>query len=60
MRCKMFTNIFDEIHIDKKWFYLTQERRKYYLGNTEGFPYSFTKSKRFIPKIMLLAAVKST
>ena len=33
---EIFANMFNEIYIDKKWFYMTQARRKYYLGNEEG------------------------
>ena len=46
----MFNDMFDEIHIDKKWFYLTQARRKYYLGNEEGDLHRCTESTGFVEK----------
>ena len=33
MRREMFPDVFNEIKIVKKWFYLIQVMRKYYLGN---------------------------
>ena len=52
-----FDPMFDRIHIDEKWFYLTKAKRSYYVTNDEETPHRQCKSKRFIPKIMFLAAV---
>lgn len=52
-----FHDFYDTIHIDEKWFYLTQTQRSYYLLPEEEGPHRTCKSKRFITKIMFLAAV---
>ncbi|KAK9755957.1 hypothetical protein RND81_01G062500 [Saponaria officinalis] len=45
------------VHVDEKWFYMTKATQRYYLVNDEEIPYRSCKSKRFIVKIMFLAAV---
>lgn len=52
-----FTDMFDTVHIDEKWFYLTEDQRRYYLELDEPDPHRQVKSKRFITKVMFLAAV---
>jgi len=52
-----FEDLYDHVHIDEKWFYLMEEKRSYYLMNDEGPPLRACKSKRFITKVMFLAAV---
>lgn len=47
----------NRIHIDEKWFYLTRENQTYYLATDEELPYRAVKSKRFITKVMFMAAV---
>lgn len=49
--------MFNTIHIDEKWFYMTKTGTKYYLVRDELEPSRYVKSKRFIQKIMFLAAV---
>ncbi|KAH7837658.1 hypothetical protein Vadar_016387 [Vaccinium darrowii] len=53
----MFKEMFNYVHIDEKWFYLTKESERYYLLPKEDEPYRTCKSKRFITKVMFLAAV---
>ena len=53
----LFNEMMDVIHVDEKWFYMTQNSRKYYLGPDEEEPHRTTKSKRFPTKVMFLAAV---
>jgi hypothetical protein len=53
----VFEDMLDCVHIDEKWFYLTKETQRYYLAPEESVPVRTCKSKRFIPKIMFLAAV---
>ncbi|GAA0160366.1 hypothetical protein LIER_16938 [Lithospermum erythrorhizon] len=48
---------YDRVVIGEKWFYMSQESEKYYLLPEENEPYRTCKSKRFIPKVMFLAAV---
>uniref|UniRef100_H3G690 Transposase n=1 Tax=Phytophthora ramorum TaxID=164328 RepID=H3G690_PHYRM len=43
--------------IDEKWFYEDHDKRSYLLFPGEEPPHRTRKSKRFIPKTMLLAAV---
>ncbi|KAF0684572.1 Aste57867_23454 [Aphanomyces stellatus] len=47
----------NHVHLDEKWFYLTKERRTYYLIPGEEGPDRKCKSKRFITKVMFLTAV---
>ncbi|WCJ44147.1 hypothetical protein M5689_024834 [Euphorbia peplus] len=52
-----FINMHDRVHIDEKWFCISKTSQKYYLHPEEKEPYRTCKSKRFITKIMFLAAV---
>jgi hypothetical protein len=52
-----FREMYDTIHVDEKWFYLTKTTVKYYLAKGEPEPHRTCKSKRFITKVMFLAAV---
>ncbi|XP_057779850.1 uncharacterized protein LOC130998451 [Salvia miltiorrhiza] len=49
--------MYNTIHIDEKWFYLTKTKDRYYLMPDEEEPYRTCKSKRFIDKIMFMCAV---
>ena len=53
----LFQDMYDCIHIDEKWFYLTNLSRRFYLGKDEEIPVRRVKSKRFVVKVMFLAAV---
>ncbi|KAK4593626.1 hypothetical protein RGQ29_017650 [Quercus rubra] len=52
-----FKGMFNYVHIDEKWFYMSKESEKYYLLPQEQEPLRTCKSKRFIAKVMVLAAV---
>jgi hypothetical protein len=52
-----FEDMMDVVHVDEKWFYLQQTKRSYYLSPNEPAPHRTCQSKRFIPKIMFMAAV---
>lgn len=52
-----FKGMFDTVHVDEKWFYLTKVRQNFYLLPQEEGPERSCKSKRFITKVMFLAAV---
>ncbi|XP_057808982.1 uncharacterized protein LOC131023458 [Salvia miltiorrhiza] len=52
-----FQTMFNTIHIDEKWFYLTKSKDRYYLMPGELDPYRACKSKRYIPKIMFSCAI---
>lgn len=47
----VFEDMYNYIHIDEKWFYLTKAKKSYYLCLDEEAPYRSCKSKRFITKV---------
>ncbi|KAG3107383.1 hypothetical protein PI124_g13316 [Phytophthora idaei] len=47
----------DTAHVDEKLFYMTQVRRSFYLLPGEPEPKRSVRSKRYITKVMMLAAV---
>ena len=53
----LFSDMFNVVHIDEKWFYMCKTTTKYYLVHDEPEPTRRVKSKRFITKAMFLAAV---
>ncbi|KAL7601440.1 hypothetical protein Lser_V15G26026 [Lactuca serriola] len=52
-----FHDMFNVVHIDEKWFYMSKPSKRYYLVPGEDEPLRTCKSKKFITKIMFLAAV---
>ncbi|XP_021991321.1 uncharacterized protein LOC110888087 [Helianthus annuus] len=52
-----FYDMFNVIHIDEKWFYMSKPSKRYYLVPNEDEPLRTCKSKKFITKVMFLAAV---
>lgn len=52
-----FGNMYDVVHVDEKWFYMTKASKRFYLAEGESEPLRSCKSKRFIEKVMFLAAV---
>jgi hypothetical protein len=52
---KYYTH-YDKVHIDEKWFYVTQDGEAYILLEDEDDPYRHTKHKSFIEKVMFLCA----
>ncbi|KAF0704090.1 hypothetical protein AaE_015111 [Aphanomyces astaci] len=52
-----FLDMHDVVHLDEKWFNADKDRRKVYLTKGERIGRRACKSKRFIPKVMFLAAV---
>jgi transposase-like protein len=52
-----FVDMYDMVHIDEKWFYVTTNNRRIFLHPDEEDPVRVTKSKRFITKVMFLCAV---
>ncbi|KAH7847324.1 hypothetical protein Vadar_024741 [Vaccinium darrowii] len=53
----MFKDMYNYVHIDEKWFYMSKEAERYYIVPNENEPHRTCKSKRFITKVMILAAV---
>ncbi|KAI3957864.1 hypothetical protein MKW92_050961, partial [Papaver armeniacum] len=55
---KMMTKaMYDVIHIDEKWFFMTKIAENSYLHPEETEPYRTCQSKRYIKKVMFLAVV---
>jgi transposase-like protein len=52
-----FKDMNDTIHVDEKLFYMTAVKRRYYLLPGEAAPHRQVRSKRYITKVMMLAAV---
>ena len=52
-----FLNMMDRIHVDEKWFFLSQQRERYLLLPEERNPKRSVKSKSHITKVMFLCAV---
>ncbi|MCL7028299.1 hypothetical protein MKW94_009849 [Papaver nudicaule] len=52
----VFEGMYNVIHIDEKWFYMTKTTENYYLHPEEEDPHRTCQSKRFIKKVMFIAA----
>lgn len=52
-----FVDMYNVVHIDEKWFYMTKKLETYYLLPDEEDPLRTCKSKNFIGKVMFLAAI---
>ncbi|KAH9147051.1 hypothetical protein AeRB84_009242 [Aphanomyces euteiches] len=50
-------SMYDTVHVDEKWFYLTKVNGKYYVYDDEDLPTRHVRSKRLMTKVMFLAAV---
>ena len=51
-----FVDMFDQVHVDKKWFFLTRQKENYILADGEEEPYRAVQHKNFITKVMFLCA----
>lgn len=52
-----FVDMYNMVHIDEKWFYMTKKTEKYYLLPIEEEPHRTCQSKNYIGKVMFLAAM---
>ena len=52
-----FDNMYNRVHVDEKWFYVTQVKRTVYVYDDEELALKAAKSTRFITKVMFLAVV---
>jgi hypothetical protein len=52
-----FCDSYDEIHIDEKWFYITELTTTYYLASNENPPTRRVINKGHLTKVMFLVAV---
>lgn len=49
--------MYDTVHVDEKWFYVQKVSNRYILTRDEPEPHLTCANKRFITKVMFLAAV---
>ncbi|XP_074373784.1 uncharacterized protein LOC141714147 [Apium graveolens] len=54
---RQYKTMFDFVHINEKWFYLSKKSQRAYLEKNEKGKYRSAKSSKFIPKVMFTAAV---
>jgi hypothetical protein len=54
---RVFSNMHHVVHVDEKWFYLTKNKNRYYVYDDEEVASRSVQSKRFITKVMFMAAV---
>ena len=52
-----FKPMYDVVHVDERWFNLYKTSTRNYLAGNEVLPYRSTTNKRYISKVMFLAAV---
>lgn len=52
-----FKSMENVVHVDEKWFYLSRDKMNFYLLPEEDVPHRQVQSKRFITKVMFLAAL---
>jgi hypothetical protein len=55
--CRLFSHLLDIVHVDEKWFYMTELTTTYYHAPDEELPYRRVKHKSHIDKVMFAAAV---
>lgn len=53
---KNYENMYDRVHVDEKWFYMTYDGECYILAHDEEPPKRATRHKGYITKIMFIAA----
>jgi hypothetical protein len=54
---RYFDAVYDTVHIDEKWFCIFEVSSRYILAEDEDPPHLTCHNKRFITKVMFLAAV---
>lgn len=54
---RTYLPMFDFVHMDEKWFYLTRKSQRYYLARGEKGKYRAASSSARIPKAMFIAVV---
>lgn len=59
LACRSFImhHMYDTVHVDEKWFNLYKASTKYYITANEQVPYRSSPNRRYIDKVMFLAAV---
>ncbi|KAH9123137.1 hypothetical protein AeMF1_005797 [Aphanomyces euteiches] len=49
--------MFNRVHVDEKWFYITRDKLRFYVWHDEELPPRTLQSKTHIAKVMFLVAV---
>lgn len=52
-----FVGMYNMVHIDEKWFFMTKKSKSYYMLPTEENPLRSCQNKNFIGKVMFLVAL---
>jgi len=55
-RPEWYRNMYDEVHVDEKWFFLTEDGRTFVLCEGEEPPKRKVRHKSYIAKVMFLCA----
>jgi hypothetical protein len=53
----MYHGFYDSVHIDEKWFFISEENLRCYIASDEASPTRYTQNKGHILKVMFLCAV---
>ena len=53
----LYKDMYNRVHVDEKWFYITKVKDRYYLVPGEAPPQRDSAHKNHIPKVMFLCAV---
>ena len=54
---QQFCSFMNTVHVDEKWFYLDKDKKSFYILPGEELPHRHCQSKRYLPKVMFLAAI---
>lgn len=52
----IISGVSDQVHIDRKWFFITEKKSRMYLLPGEDTPHCTVKSKRYIINVMFICA----
>ena len=54
---RLYNHFYDTVHVDEKWFFITEKDLRLYIAPGEDVPNRFTVNKDHIIKVMFLCAV---
>ena len=52
-----YNDFYQHVHVDEKWFYLTEQQMRFYLAPEEPVPLRVSQKKSDVVKVMFLAAI---
>ncbi|XP_048494519.1 uncharacterized protein LOC125494769 [Beta vulgaris subsp. vulgaris] len=53
----IFDLLYNVVHVDEKWFFMSKVTQRFYLLSEEADPYRACQSKSFIPKVMFMGGI---